>query len=89
MSIVSKTAYGKHEQELNEYRIRQQAYRDLFNNPDAIIVLRDLIQFCRYTDISITDSPSLNAHLLGLKSVISHIDEMIESELMEIINEEE
>jgi hypothetical protein len=73
----------------NEYLIRQVSYRSIFSTPDGQAILKDLLQFCRWEDLTITDSSALNAHLMGLKSVIQHIEEMCESELVETRQEEE
>lgn len=89
MSVVSNVAYSNKPVEENEFLIRQVAYRSIFDTPDGEMILKDLIQFCRYTSNEITDSPSINAHLLGLKSVIQHIEEMCESDLVEIDQGEE
>lgn len=83
MSVVSKIAYEQRDPEENEYAIRQQAYRALFSLPDGDIVLRDLIQFCKYLDTSVTDSGVINAHTAGLKAVIQHIEEMVEKNIEE------
>lgn len=88
MSKISKIAYEYREPDPNEYSIRLQAYKALFSLPDGDIVLRDLIQYCKYLDTSVTDSGVLNAHTAGLQAVLKHIEEMLEREESQY-NEEE
>ena len=67
----------------NEFRLRQNAYRDIFKSSQGEIVLRDLLQYCRFTDESISDIDAFNTQALTLKHVILHIQRMIESEEIE------
>lgn len=81
MGIINKIRYdNRYTPQEDEFISRVQAYKLLFQGATAEIVIRDLIQFCRYNDDEVSSDGILNGHKAGLQSVVGHIDKMLNTD---------